>query len=536
MKVFPLSCADFYKVGHIFQYPKGTTKVYSNMTPRMSRNTYTNEVVFFGLQYFMREYLVRNWNDEFFFKPKAKVIRKYKRRLDYALGADSVTVNHIEALHDLGYLPIKIKAVYEGAVVPMRTPVLTVVNTHPDFFWLTNYIETLLSCMIWKPCTSATTAFHYRKEFERHMQKTGGPKDFVKWQGHDFSFRGMSGLEDACLSGSAHLLSFTGTDTIPAIDFLEEYYNADANTELIAGSVPATEHAVMCVGMKDNEIETFERLICEVYPNGVVSIVSDTWDFWQVMTEYLPLLKDKILARNGRLVIRPDSGDPVHIVAGYRISERPDDDTNAEVLLKDGKYFLLEKVYVSGEWKWKIGQELSEAEAIGAYAYMWKIFGGTISNTGYKILDSHIGLIYGDSITLDRQRNILSRLEEAGFSASNLVLGIGSFTYEYVTRDVYGFAMKATYAEVNGESREIFKDPKTDSGMKKSARGLIRVNSDFSYTDQVTWYEESTGMLKTVFENGKIVKEFSLSEIRARIDSHFQNIAYDSNSTMIVNS
>lgn len=253
MKLFPLHLADFYKVGHVFQYPKGTTLVYSNGTFRMSRIPYTDKIVFFGLQYFIREYLVRNWNDEFFFKPKAKVIRKYKRRMDYALGQDTVTVEHIERLHDLGYLPIKIKAVREGAIVPMKTPSYTVVNTHPDFYWLTNYIESLISCMIWKPCTSATTAFHYRKEFERHMKLTGGPLDFVKWQGHDFSFRGMSGLEDACLSGAAHLLSFTGTDTIPAIDFLEEYYNADANTELIAGSVPATEHSVMCVGIGDME-------------------------------------------------------------------------------------------------------------------------------------------------------------------------------------------------------------------------------------------------------------------------------------------
>lgn len=522
MKVFPLSCADFYKVGHIFQYPKGTTKVYSNFTPRMSRNSYTDSVVFFGLQYFLREYLVKNWHDEFFFKPKAKVVRKYKRRLDYALGQDAVPVEHIAALHDLGYLPIKIKAVYEGAIVPMRTPVLTVVNTHPDFFWLTNYIETLLSNMLWKPCTSATTAFHYRKEFERHMEKTGGPKDIIKWQGHDFSFRGMSGLEDACISGAGHLLSFTGTDTIPAIDFLEEYYNADANTELIAGSVPATEHAVMCVGMKDNEFETFERLICEIYPKGIVSIVSDTWDFWQVMTDFLPRLKDKILARNGRVVIRPDSGEPVHIIAGYRVVNALNESDTAEVLLEDGRYYLIEKTHTNdGSWLQSKGKEISEAEAIGAYAYMWKIFGGTYTAKDYKVLDPHIGLIYGDSITLDRQRNILARLEEAGFCASNLVLGIGSFTYEYVTRDVYGFAMKATYAEVDGVPREIFKDPKTDSGMKKSARGLIRVNEDFSYTDQVTWEEEATGMLQTVFEDGMIVKEYALSEIREKIDSHF---------------
>lgn len=268
------------------------------------------------------------------------------------------------------------------------------------------------------------------------------------------------------------------------------------------------------------EYLTFKRLLID-YPSGILSIVSDTFDFWQVITDYLPRLKSKILNREGRVVIRPDSGDPVHIVAGYKISEMPDDNTSAEVLKKDNRYFLLEKYYDNG-WKWKVGKEISEPEALGAYECLWNTFGGTYSEKAYKILDSHIGLIYGDSITIERQREILGRLEEKGFCASNLVLGIGSYTYEYVTRDTYGFAMKATYAEVSGEPREIFKDPKTDTGFKKSAKGLIRVNSDFSYTDQVSWEEEATGELTTVFENGRITREQSLDEIRKIIDSYLE--------------
>jgi nicotinamide phosphoribosyltransferase len=311
--------------------------------------------------------------------------------------------------------------------------------------------------------------------------------DFVYWQGHDFSFRGMSGIEDASISGAGHLLSFFGTDTVPAIDFHELYYNANSNKEMVGGSVPATEHSVMCMGTKDNEIGTFERLIAELYPAGIVSIVSDTWDFWQVITEYLPKLKSKILARNGKVVIRPDSGDPVKIIIG-------------------------DKDATPGSPEYK-----------GAIECMWETFGGTITEKGYKLLDAHIGLIYGDSITLQRQHDILEGLKAKGFCSFNVVLGIGSYTYEYVTRDTYGFAMKATYGEVNGEGRNIFKDPKTDDGTKKSAKGLLCVleeNGQLILKDQCSWQEEKQGLLQTVFENGKLVKEQTLAEIRARVNSN----------------
>ena len=276
-------------------------------------------------------------------------------------------------------------------------------------------LETLLSAIIWKPSTSATTAFQYLKTFTRYAQDTvGDDAGFIPWQGHDFSFRGMSGVEDAVMSGAGHLLSFAGTDTIPAIDFLEKYYNANCEKELIGGSVPATEHSVMCMGTQGDEINTFDRLITTIYPTGIVSIVSDTWDFWQVITEFLPVLKDKIMSRNGKVVIRPDSGDPVKIIIG-------------------------DKDAIAGSPEYK-----------GAIECMWETFGGTITEKGYKLLDGHIGLIYGDSITTERQLEILEGLKQKGFASYNVVLGIGSYTYEYVTRDTFGFAMKATYGEVNG--------------------------------------------------------------------------------------
>ena len=287
MKTNPLVLIDFYKADHRRQYPEGTELVYSNFTPRKSRQAGNDRLLFFGLQYFVQEYLINQWKTGFFDVPKEKAVADYKRRMDNALGKDSIPVEHIAELHDLGHLPLVVKGLPEGTIVTPKIPVVTVYNTNPRFFWLTNYLESLMSAILWKPSTSATTAFRYRETFNAFARKTVSDEniDFVFWQGHDFSFRGMSGIEDACMSAAGHLLSFYGTDTVPAIDFLEEYYFANSDTELIGGSVPATEHSVMCMGTKDDEIGTFKRLITNLYPSGIVSIVSDTWDFWQVITD-----------------------------------------------------------------------------------------------------------------------------------------------------------------------------------------------------------------------------------------------------------
>jgi nicotinamide phosphoribosyltransferase len=481
MKTNPFLLTDYYKVGHVFQYPKNTTLVYSNLTPRNSRLQGVDEMVFFGLQYFIKEYLVTYFNENFFKQPKEKVIADYKRRISTSIG-DLPTYKHIEQLHELGYLPIEIKALPEGSVVPMKVPCITLVNTLPEFYWLTNFLETILSAITWQPCTSATIAFQYRKLLNRYAAETGMPAEFVQWQGHDFSFRGMSSYESALLSGMGHLLSFTGTDTIPAIDGLEYYYAANAENELIGGSVAATEHSVMCSGSKDGELETFRRLITEVYPSGIVSIVSDTWDLWKVCTEYVTALKETILQRNGKVVIRPDSGDPVKIICG-----NPEGKTNAEQK--------------------------------GVVELLWEVFGGTITDKGYKLLDPHIGAIYGDSINLERAEAICEGLKQKGF-ATQVVFGIGSFTYQYNTRDTFGLAMKATYVEVNGEGREIFKNPVTDDGTKKSATGLLQVvkeNGQYKLNDKVNWEEEKKGELQTVFKDGKLLKEYTLGEIRERL-------------------
>jgi nicotinamide phosphoribosyltransferase len=423
-----------------------------------------------------------------------------KEELTMYLGMD-YDVTHFEKLHDLGYLPIEVKAISEGTMVPIKVPVLTIYNTHPDFYWLTNYLETILSNLLWKPMTSATIARQYRKVLTGWMRKTDPANAwFIDWQGHDFSMRGMDSAEAVISSGLGHLTSFSGTDSLPAIYGARKYYGAEG---FIAGSVPATEHSVMCAGGKEDETETFRRLL-ETYPKGILSVVSDTWDLWKVCTEHVVTLKEEILARDGKLVIRPDSGDPVDILCGTRDE-------------------------IDRDWK-------GTPEQKGVIELLWDVFGGTVNEQGYKVLDSHIGAIYGDSITIERADKICKRLEAKGFASTNVVLGIGSFTYQYNTRDTFGFAMKATYVEVlkpiEGKSkeewifegREIFKDPITDDGTKKSATGLLFVgkndNHEITLYDKVSWEEEGMGLLQTIYKDGEFRNTTDLTTIRQRVQSN----------------
>ncbi|MEH8017685.1 nicotinate phosphoribosyltransferase [Rheinheimera muenzenbergensis] len=485
MKLNPVIAIDGYKVDHRRQYPDGTQLIFSNLTARGTRRSYTDKMVFFGLQYFIKDFLIDSWNRDFFQQPKETVIAAFERRINNYLGPNQVGTAHIADLHDLGYLPIKILALPEGSVYPLKVPCLTIYNTDERFFWLTNYLETILSANVWGMCTSATTAHQYKKILTYYASETDGSTEFVNWQGHDFSFRGMFGVQAATMSGAAHLLSFTGTDTIPAIDFLEQYYNADSDKELVGGSVAATEHSVMCAGGMENELETFRRLIEDIYPQGIVSIVSDSWDFWQVMTDFTVKLKAKILARDGKVVFRPDTGCPVKVICG---------DPDAQP--------------GSPEFK-------------GAIECLWQVFGGSTTAKGYKILDPHVGLIYGDSITIERAEAICAGLQAKGFASTNVVFGIGSYTYQYVTRDTDGFAVKATFARVDGVDREIFKAPKTDDGTKRSAKGLVAVfkdtNGEYYLKDQASWHDVANCEFKPVFENGELLINQSLSEIRQRL-------------------
>lgn len=549
---------DFYKVCHRPCYPEGTEVVYSTWTPRASLLSGVTEVVTAGTQKFIKQYLIKFFNENFFNRPKEEVINEYKRVIKYALFVENPDASHLEELHDLGYLPLSIKALPEGTVVPIRTPILTVKNTNPKFFWLTNYIESLMSTELWMMSTSATIAHEYRKQLDKSAKDTGGDPTFVPFQAHDFSMRGMGALEAGVNSGLGHLFSFTGSDSIPSICAAEEFYNANIEKELVGTSIPATEHSVQCANGLDERF-TFLRLITQVYPAGMISIVSDTWDFWKVISETLPSIKNEIMARNGKLVIRPDSGDPVKILCGVDVynanglerakswaRERAWDDADQEtgdecfgedeytyIVKVDEKYYEItveidynrydKRFYYIDGRRVKDPKEITlTVEQKGLIHSLWDIFGGTLTSTGHKLLDSHIGAIYGDSITRARSKEICDKLKAKGFASTNVVFGVGSFTYQYNTRDTFGFAMKSTACKINGVEAPLFKDPKTDNGTKKSQKGCVGVYKNDQ--QQIVWMDGLSldssipgDLLREVFLDGKILIEETMTEVRNRL-------------------
>lgn len=530
MKLRASSNSDGYKLGHAEQYAEGTTKVYSNLTPRTDKiyartatPFYDGKLVFFGAQGAIHE-IVEMWNESFFNVRKDKAVARFTKRVDAYLGEGVVTADRMGRLWDLQYLPLQIKTLDEGTKVPMGIPVLTITNTVDEHFWLVNYLETVTSNLTWKTSTNATIAAEYKAILTHFAKETGCFDAFgISIQAHDFSCRGMSGPEDASRSGSAHLTAFVGTDTLSAIDYVEDYYGADVGSELVAISVPATEHAVTSNNILSiekrllqgdrptderlfNIIELMEankedirliaevcfvyRLVTQICPTGIVSNVSDTYDFWAMLSRGYKYLKDVIMSRAdnaiglAKVVARPDSGDPVLVVVG-----NPDGDT--------------------------------EEERKGTIEVLWDIFGGEVNEAGYKVLDRHIGLIYGDSITTARCVAILEGLKAKGFASNNIVFGVGSYTYQCSTRDVFGFAVKATYSVVDGDGIAIFKDPKTDS-KKKSAKGLLHVYEGMAglvLADNVTPEVEQSAenLLIQRFCNGTFTNQTTLSKVRAKL-------------------
>lgn len=564
MLLNPLFLIDSYKISHKFMYPDGISEVYSNFTARSGTHSNLNDknfghTVFVGLQGTLKQ-LTEIWDEGFFKLPKDEVVTAYKRRIEGIVGPGQ-DVDHIAALHDLGYLPIEVRALKEGTLVPYKVPYFTIRNTHPYFYWLTNFLEDFLSASSWKAINNATLAYELRTILTEYSKNQGLSLDLVPWQGHDFSFRGMSGIYDGSTTAFAHLTSFSGSDSVAGIDYVEQYYNADISKQLISGSVPASEHSVICAGGEDGEIETFRRML-KIYPTGLLSMVSDSWDFFRVITEYAEILKPEIMARPGKLVYRPDSGDPADILCGIKVrtisgktenfeewkewvaenmdiqfranldAECPHDSEtefyrHEETVYKvtyepdlnrhDKQYYYVDN-YGSKVSKCIFEEIKLTPEQKGAVQCLWEVFGGTTNEKGFRTLDSHVGLIYGDSITAERMNDILARLEEKGFAANNVVFGIGSYSYNMSSRDTHGQAMKATYVVVNGEGRNIQKNPKTGDGMKKSATGLLRVveeNGQLKLLDSQDTVENS--LLEPVYRDGKLLRETSLSEIRERL-------------------
>lgn len=594
MKVFAPHMVDVYKLGHAAMYALGTDFLYSNLTPRSDKHFnggkgYDHKMVVFGTQGSIME-IVEDWNDSFFSQPKEKVIRRYTRRLNGVLGAGVVSPARMAALHDVGYLPVEIKTIDEGARIGMKIPMLTIKNTIPDFFWLVNYLETALSSQIWQMTTNATIAYEYKRILVAAALRTGAAVENVLFQGHDFSLRGMPGYVAGARSGSGHLSSFSGTDSLGSIDYIEDYYGEglDLDAYFIAGSIPATEHAVSSsniitraaaiqnrhpeMSMEEarlrGEVGFLLDYITRQNPNGFCSYVADTYDYWAVLTKILPLegVKERIMARDGRLVIRPDSGDPLDIICGTAGGETYEtledaicevndqhyneaseacegshcmgnDEYETYVYIKsEGKYYTLKtqfeynrhdkQYYYIDNWSKGYGETFAEemeptAEMKGSIQLLWETFGGTVNEAGFKELDSHIGLIYGDSITLERADSITRKLEAMGFASTNVVFGIGSYTYQCNTRDTFGTAMKATATAVEGEFFEIYKDPATGDKLKKSAKGLLYVGindkGEFFLLDQVSPEKEAEGELKLRYKDGQFFNVENIDTIRKRL-------------------
>ena len=563
MNYNPLLLIDFYKACHSSQYPNGMTRIYSPGTPRMSRLSDIDAVVYFGGQAFCKEYLIKAFNEEFFNKSEEEVVQEYNRVLTATLGPNTYDGEKIRKLHHLGYLPIAMYAVPEGMTTKIGVPQSVFVNTHPDFAWLTNTLETAFSSFIWHIQISAEVGKRYRKIVQKYRDMTCDDNVHVSSMLGDFSMRGQHCPESAMYSSAAWLLSFRNTATVPAIMWLEDNYNCDCAQEEVGFGAISTEHSVMCsnFAVDGDEVTHIKRLLTEIYPNNNFSMVSDSYDYWNLVNNLLPQCKDEIMNHNGTLLVRGDSGDPVEIIAGKHIHyidkvleedikdyieewswDMDIDGDTTEYFVYEGKYYEANiypeytnergawtdsKYYYVEDYHITLKEIEPSAELLGTVWALWQQFGGTINSKGYKVLDSHVKAIYGDSITPQRCEEIYKRLEAQGFAIQNVVLGVGSFSFMCLeengifnpyTRDTFGYAIKATYGERNGEPIMIYKQPKA-LAWKKSQKGCCIVAQDgMSYTDGHT-FEEAHGnnvenLLELVFENGKMVRDMSLAEVR----------------------
>ena len=482
----PMLLIDFYKAVHAEMLPKDITKSVSYFTPRMSRVNRWDSVVMFGLQGFIKTYLIDYFNDEFFNNPFDEVISGYKRVMDATLGENAYKIEKIEKLHKLGYLPIEIVALPEGTIVPMHVPMFGITNTHKDFAWLPQSLESLISAESWHPMIAATVGYTYRQIVNYYYDLTCDDETSRAKALGAFDFRGEECTDSAIKAGAGWCLSFLNTATVPTIPYLEKNYKCDCTKEPVAFGSPSTEHSVMCsnFAVDGDEITLLRRLLTEIYPNTSFSAVLDSYDYWNVIDNILPQLKPEILAHNGCMLMRGDSGDCVEVVT--------------KTVFK-----------------------------------LWEEFGGTTNSKGYKVLDPHVKAIYGDSITVQRCEQIYKILMENGFACSNVALGVGSFSFQCIeedgilkpfTRDTFSSCIKATYCEIDDKPFPIFKNPK-DGGFKKSQKGCCVVikGSDCKliYVDGRTWEEAhvsgkdaKANLLQPIFKDGQLIKEQSLAEIR----------------------
>ena len=531
-KINSLYLSDGYKVGHKAMLAPGTTKLYGTWIPRSTKHAPKGitKIISFGQQLvwkwlhdeFEENFFMNNYRTNPFTKEKMEVPGLKEKALQFIkdmslyLGME-YDGKHFEELWDLGYLPIKVKALPEGIETNPNIPHMTFVNTVDGFAWLTLYLETIVSALAWKPSTAATIAKLYRRQAEEWVKKTDPSNlGLVDFMCHDFSARGLDPMSQY-LIGLGHATSFKGSDTLPVIPAARYFYGVKED-EMPIGSVNASEHSVSTTKIFTVGEQQMIGDWLKIFSKGILSVVSDTFDLWKLITEYLPANKEAIMARDGKLVIRPDSGDPVDILCG-------------ESFTKTGQY-------VGKGTPDYIESSDNTPEGKGVIELLWDIFGGTVNEQGYKVLDPHIGAIYGDSITPERQVKIYERLAAKGFAATNIVLGIGSFTYQYNTRDTLGFAAKGAWFEVEEEfwaspeslepgirtkSYNIYKDPVTDDGVKRSLKGLLQVkliDNEYVVNQECSWEQEENSELRIIYEDGKFYNQTSLTEIREKLNEY----------------
>ena len=575
---------DFYKVTHMQQYNTGITHFTSYLTPRGSRFKNIDKMVVFGIANFVNEILYKDFNENFFGKHWLDIyedlIEVLHDGLHYSLPTIKETELKIKKLHELGYLPIELNGLPEGTLCPMGVPAIEIRSTHPDFAWVAQSIESILSCEFWHPAISATMALEYKKIAKAAYDKTVDDDISHMTAMCDFSMRGQESYDSAVASGAAFLTSFYNCSTIESRRYIRENYN-DIKPERVNG-LTSTEHSVMCsdYAICGDERETFKRLLTEVYPNTSFAAVSDSYDFWNVVTNILPSLREEIEAHNGFIGIRHDSDEPVHALCGIKsinlnkilcgepeVNNFEDFESLVYEIVNDDLHFDdVEEVYF--EYKFKdiaykgvfdiipyvesydhkgrewiayettFLREERTPEDKGMVESLYELFGGYTNSKGYKVMNPKLKAVYGDSITIPRAKEIYKRLEEKGFAANNVSLGVGSFSMECLeedgvlkpfTRDSFSIAVKATYCiyNDNGEEKEIFiyKDPKGCSG-KKSLKGLCRVVENYEEIKVVQelnrqQYDalELASLFVNYFKDGTVNK-YSFKDIRSRMEDN----------------
>jgi len=544
-KINPLYEVDGYKIAHKAMLAPSTVKEYWTWIPRNLKFMHPSitKIMSAGQQLVVR-YLHSSFQEEFF-DQSVEVAEKFGEDMAKYLGME-YDAQHFVDLHKLGYLPIKIKALPEGILTPPNIPHMTGINTVDGYAWLGLFLETLISKLAWQMPTAATIGHQFKKNSVEWVNKTDSENLWLTdYMNHDFHSRGGNPFSSIAV-GLGHALSNRGSDSLNVISAARYYYDVTED-EVCINSVNASEHSVSCTnifyyeaklkaGLLNDKIEEYysfdlpadgsrenpdylaisEWLMLRdwliKFPKGILSYVCDTFDTWKACTYIVPRLKKEILARDGKLVLRPDTGDPVDIICGELSM-----DVKASHLREGDDFVICGNTYA----KLVNGEVVLHPRHKGVVELLWDIFGGDESKEGYKRLDSHIGAIYGDSINLERQIAMYERLAAKEFASTNIVLGVGSYTYIMLTRDSAGYAAKGAWFETLEDGIRtgfnIYKDPVTGDGTKKSLKGFICVNEDLSVKQECTVEEENQGLLQTIYEDGKFENQQTLTEIREKL-------------------